>query len=99
MTTAIAVLPPELSPLELCFCAFCNCVGSVLVGDTEPPVVEPVVVGLAALVGVRMEVTKTTWGVSPGRVADGVMTIMDVWISVAVGAADGAVSVCVVSGA
>lgn len=55
MTTAMAVLPPVLSPPEDLFWALCNWVGSVLVGLTELWV--RVLVGrVASLVGVTIEV-------------------------------------------
>lgn len=50
----------------------------------------------AELVGVINEVMTTRDGVSPSRVAEGVMTIMEVCTSVVDGAADGAVIVWIV---
>jgi hypothetical protein len=45
----MAVLPPVLRPPELSFCAFCNCVGSVLDGSAAPvPVDDAALVGNAA---------------------------------------------------
>lgn len=50
------------------------------------------------LLGVIIEVTTTTAGVSPGREAEGVMRTMDVCTSVAEGGAEDAVKVDVVTG-
>lgn len=71
----------------------------VLDGLADPEVAVTAVGCEATLVGVRTEVMMRTVGVSPARVAEGVMMMIDVWTSGAVGAAEEAVATWVSCGA
>jgi hypothetical protein len=96
MTTAMAVLPPVLSPLEPSFWAPWSPAASLFDGVLLAPAVLPLCVGAAD--GVMVEMTVTTDGVSPAAVGVWVMRIRDVRTSVADGGAEEAVTTDVATG-
>lgn len=95
----MAVLPPLLSPPALLPDPLVSAVELVLDGLADPVTAAEVGLEEASFVGERTEVMMITDGVCPGTVAEGVMTMIDVWTSVSVGAADGAVMIEVGAGA
>lgn len=90
----MAVLPPELSPLVLSDWAFCRSMPLVPEGRAEPAAFVGLLCCVLPCVGVRVDVTTMTSGVSPGRVGLGVTMMVCTWV---VGAAEGAVMTWVVS--
>lgn len=96
ITTAMAVLPPVLSPVEPSFWAPWSPAASLLDGVLLAPAVLPPCVGAAD--GVMVETTVTTDGVSPAAVGVCVTRINDVRTSVADGGAEDAVTTDVATG-